>query len=210
MPMVAEAVIAMLACARIGAIHSVVFGGFAAPELAARIEDATPAAILAASCGIEPGRIVAYKPLLDSAIEQSKHKPHTVLMLQRPMAEASMVAGRDHDWASADRRRQAARPQGRLRRGQGHRPALHPLHVRHHRRAQGRGARQRRAHGGAQVDHEEPLRHRAGRGLLGGLRRRLGGGPLLHRATRRCCTAARRSSTRASRSERRTPARSGA
>ncbi|HET7157083.1 MAG TPA: propionyl-CoA synthetase [Hyphomicrobiaceae bacterium] len=101
MPMVAEAVIAMLACARIGAIHSVVFGGFAAPELAARIEDATPVAILAASCGIEPGRVVAYKPLLDSAIAQSKHKPSKVLMLQRPMAEATMVAGRDHDWAGA-------------------------------------------------------------------------------------------------------------
>ena len=100
MPMMAEAVIAMLACARIGAIHSVVFGGFAAPELAARIEDATPVAILAASCGIEPGRVVAYKPLLDGAIEQSKHKPKSVLMLQRPMSEASMVAGRDHDWAA--------------------------------------------------------------------------------------------------------------
>ena len=109
MPMIPEAVISMLACARIGAIHSVVFGGFAAPELAARIEDATPVAILAASCGIEPGRIVQYKPLLDAAIEQSKHKPATVLMLQRPMAEATMVAGRDHDWASADRRRQTAR-----------------------------------------------------------------------------------------------------
>jgi propionyl-CoA synthetase len=101
MPMIPEAAIAMLACARIGAIHSVVFGGFAAPELAARIEDATPVAILAASCGLEPGRIVAYKPLLDAAIEQSKHKPDKVLMLQRPMAEASMIAGRDHDWANA-------------------------------------------------------------------------------------------------------------
>jgi propionyl-CoA synthetase len=101
MPMMPEAVIAMLACARIGAIHSVVFGGFAAPELAARIEDATPVAVLAASCGIEPGRIVAYKPLLDAAIEQSRHKPGKVLMLQRPMAEASTVAGRDHDWAGA-------------------------------------------------------------------------------------------------------------
>jgi len=101
MPMIPEAVISMLACARIGAIHSVVFGGFAAPELAARIEDATPVAILAASCGLEPGRIVQYKPLLDAAIEQSRHKPATVLMLQRPMAEATMVSGRDHDWASA-------------------------------------------------------------------------------------------------------------
>jgi propionyl-CoA synthetase len=111
MPMVPEAVIAMLACARIGAIHSVVFGGFAAPELAARIEDATPAAVLAASCGIEPGRIVAYKPLLDAAIELSGHKPASVLMLQRPMAEATMVAGRDHDWAGAvaDARRRGRR-----------------------------------------------------------------------------------------------------
>ncbi len=95
MPMVAEAVIAMLACARIGAIHSVVFGGFAAPELAARIEDATPVAILAASCGIEPGRIVAYKPLLDSAIEQSKHKPSQ-------SADAAAADGRGHHgcWAA--------------------------------------------------------------------------------------------------------------
>jgi propionyl-CoA synthetase len=101
MPMIPEAVMAMLACARIGAIHSVVFGGFAAPELATRIEDAKPVAMLSASCGIEPGRIVQYKPLLDAAIDLSKHKPAAVLMLQRPMAEASMVSGRDHDWASA-------------------------------------------------------------------------------------------------------------
>jgi propionyl-CoA synthetase len=100
MPMVPEAIMGMLACARIGAIHSVVFGGFAAPELATRIDDAKPVAILSASCGIEPGRIVAYKPLLDSAINLSRHKPQSVLMLQRPMAEAEMVPGRDHDWAS--------------------------------------------------------------------------------------------------------------
>jgi propionyl-CoA synthetase len=101
MPMIPEAVIAMLACARIGAIHSVVFGGFAAPELATRIEDAKPVAILSASCGVEPGRIVQYKPLLDAAIELSRHKPRKVLMLQRPMAEASMLPARDHDWAGA-------------------------------------------------------------------------------------------------------------
>jgi propionyl-CoA synthetase len=101
MPMVPEAVIAMLACARIGAIHSVVFGGFAAPELATRIDDSKPVAILSASCGIEPGRVVHYKPLLDAAIELSTHKPPAVLMLQRPMAEASMIADRDHDWESA-------------------------------------------------------------------------------------------------------------
>jgi propionyl-CoA synthetase len=101
MPMIPEAVMAMLACARIGAIHSVVFGGFAAPELATRIDDCKPAAVLSASCGIEPGRVVEYKPLLDSAIKLANHKPHSVLMLQRPMSEATMVSGRDHDWQSA-------------------------------------------------------------------------------------------------------------
>ena len=100
MPMVPEAVIAMLACARIGAIHSVVFGGFAARELATRIDDAKPKVILSASCGIEPGRIVHYKPLLDEAITLAQHKPDACLILQRPQAEAAMVAGRDHDWAS--------------------------------------------------------------------------------------------------------------
>jgi propionyl-CoA synthetase len=101
MPMIPEAVMAMLACARIGAIHSVVFGGFAAPELATRIDDAKPAAVLSASCGIEPGRVVKYKPLLDAAIDLARHKPGAVLMLQRPMAEAEMTPGRDYDWASA-------------------------------------------------------------------------------------------------------------
>ena len=100
MPMVPEAVIAMLACARIGAVHSVVFGGFAARELATRIDDAKPKVILSASCGIEPGRIVHYKPLLDEAITLARHKPDACLILQRPQAEAAMVAGRDHDWAA--------------------------------------------------------------------------------------------------------------
>ncbi|MCZ8260261.1 MAG: propionyl-CoA synthetase [Beijerinckiaceae bacterium] len=98
MPMIPEAVIAMLACARIGAIHSVVFGGFAARELATRIDDAEPKLILAASCGLEPGRIVAYKPLLDRAIEESRHKPEACLILQRPEAVADLVPGRDFDW----------------------------------------------------------------------------------------------------------------
>ena len=100
MPMVPEAVIAMLACARIGAVHSVVFGGFAARELATRIDDAKPKVILSASCGIEPGRIVHYKPLLDEAITLAQHKPSACLILQRPQAEATMIAGRDHDWAA--------------------------------------------------------------------------------------------------------------
>jgi propionyl-CoA synthetase len=100
MPMVPEAVIAMLACARIGAIHSVVFGGFAARELATRIDDAKPKVVLSASCGIEPGRIVHYKPLLDEAIAIAAHKPDACLILQRPQAEAAMTPGRDHDWAA--------------------------------------------------------------------------------------------------------------
>jgi len=99
MPLVPEAVIAMLACARIGAIHSVVFGGFAAKELATRIDDARPRVILSASCGLEPERIVSYKPLLDEAIELAHHKPDACLVLQRPQQEARLLAGRDHDWA---------------------------------------------------------------------------------------------------------------
>jgi propionyl-CoA synthetase len=99
MPMVPEAVVAMLACARIGAVHSVVFGGFAANELATRIDDAKPKVILSASCGLEPGRIVKYKPLLDEAIKLAGHKPDACLILQRPQEEATLVPGRDHDWA---------------------------------------------------------------------------------------------------------------
>ncbi|MEE7455487.1 propionyl-CoA synthetase [Methylorubrum populi] len=110
MPMVPEALFGMLACARIGAIHSVVFGGFAANELAARIEDAAPKVILAASCGIEPARVVAYKPLLDAAIERSSHKPDACLILQRPQGEADLVEGRDRDWAeTVARARRAGR-----------------------------------------------------------------------------------------------------
>ncbi|MFG1426464.1 propionyl-CoA synthetase [Roseixanthobacter glucoisosaccharinicivorans] len=99
MPMVPEAVIAMLACARIGAVHSVVFGGFAAKELAVRIDDAAPKVILAASCGIEPNRVVPYKPLLDAAIAMANVKPSGCLILQRPQLAADMVEGRDLDWA---------------------------------------------------------------------------------------------------------------
>jgi propionyl-CoA synthetase len=100
MPMVPEAVIGMLACARIGAVHSVVFGGFAAHELATRIDDAKPKVILSASCGLEPGRVVNYKPLLDEAIVLARHKPDACLILQRPQAEAALVSGRDHNWAN--------------------------------------------------------------------------------------------------------------
>ncbi|MGH6954176.1 MAG: AMP-binding protein, partial [Alphaproteobacteria bacterium] len=101
MPMVPETVVAMLACARLGAIHSVVFGGFAANELAVRLDDCTPKIIVSASCGLEPGRVVAYKPLLDKAIELARHKPERVIVLQRPMQRASLVQGRDVLWEDA-------------------------------------------------------------------------------------------------------------
>lgn len=101
MPMVPEALIAMLACARIGAIHSVVFGGFASNELAVRIDDATPAVIISASCGVEPSRVVPYKPLLDEAINLAQHKPGACIILQRPLQEAQMEAPRDIDWEQA-------------------------------------------------------------------------------------------------------------
>jgi len=98
MPMVPEAAIAMLACARIGAIHSVVFGGFASHELATRIDDAKPRVVVSASCGIEISRVIPYKPLLDAAIAEARSKPEACVVLQRPMCQAEMVPGRDHDW----------------------------------------------------------------------------------------------------------------
>ena len=99
MPMIPQAAFAMLACARIGAIHSVVFGGFAAAELATRINDAKPKLIMSASCGLEPGRVIAYKPLVDKAIELATHKPDISLVWQRPQRTADLVQGRDYDWA---------------------------------------------------------------------------------------------------------------
>lgn len=101
MPMVPEAVVAILATARLGAVHSVVFGGFAANELAVRIDDAKPKMIVSASCGIEVNRVIEYKPLLDEAITVASHKPDACIVLQRPQAEASMMDGRDVDWAEA-------------------------------------------------------------------------------------------------------------
>ena len=101
MPMIPEAVVAMLGCARLGAVHSVVFGGFAAAELAKRIDDAQPKAIISASCGHEPNRIVAYKPLLDEAIELSSHKPDNCVIYQREALTADLVAGRDLEWNEA-------------------------------------------------------------------------------------------------------------
>ena len=101
MPMIPEAVIAMLACARIGAAHSVVFGGFAAHELAVRIDDAAPEVVVSASCGIEVSRVVEYKPILDRAIELAAHKPGRCVIVQRPQALAELTAGRDLDWEQA-------------------------------------------------------------------------------------------------------------
>jgi propionyl-CoA synthetase len=109
MPMVPEAVIAMLACARIGAVHSVVFGGFAPHELAVRIDDATPKLVVSASCGIEVSRVVPYKPIVDRAIEMSVHKPSWCVIKQRPQARADLLTGRDLDW---DQEMAAAVPTG--------------------------------------------------------------------------------------------------
>jgi propionyl-CoA synthetase len=102
MPMVPEAAIGMLACARLGAVHSVVFGGFAAAELSTRIADAKPKVIVSASCGLEPGRIVKYKPLLDAAIGLSPHKPDACLILQREQSPCELTAGRDYDFLEAE------------------------------------------------------------------------------------------------------------
>ena len=101
LPMIPEALISMLACARLGAVHSVVFGGFAPPELAVRLDDATPKVLLTASCGIEINRVIEYKPIVDAAIELAAHKPDTCIVLQRPQAQAEMQAGRDVDWREA-------------------------------------------------------------------------------------------------------------
>src|SRR5262249_48272666 len=100
MPMVPEALIAMLACARLGAVHSVVFGGFAANQLATRIDDAKPKVVVAASCGPAPGRVVEYKPLLDAGIGMAAHKPERCIILQRPQ-QACAMSGRDIDWQAA-------------------------------------------------------------------------------------------------------------
>jgi propionyl-CoA synthetase len=121
MPMVPEAAFSMLACARLGAIHSMVFGGFAPPELAARISDAKPKAIIAASCGLEPGRLIAYKPMLDAALELSEHKPEACLIFQRPACAAQMTPGLDHDFIAAEAAAEPAEPVSV--------EATHPLYI---------------------------------------------------------------------------------
>ena len=102
MPMVPEAVVGMLACARLGAIHSVVFGGFASNELATRIDDARPSVILTATCGIEIDRVIPYGPLLEGALAIAKHRPAKIVVLQRPEHRADLVAGRDLDWSAVE------------------------------------------------------------------------------------------------------------
>ena len=153
MPMVPEALIAMLACARLGAIHSVVFGGFASNELAVRIDDASPKVIVSASCGVEPTRVVPYKPLLDEAINLAQHKPDCCVILQRPMLVADLQDGRDLDWEQA----MASAAACRMRAGECQRSTVYSLHLRHHWSAQGRGARYRGQYCCAEVEHEEYL-----------------------------------------------------
>ena len=177
MPMIPQAAVAMLACARLGAVHSVVFGGFAANELAVRIDDAKPKVVVSASCGIEVSRIISYKPLLDEAIRLAKHKPEKCIILQRPMQPAEMIAGRDLDWEEEMWNGKAAR----LCAGRGDCSSLYFVYVRDDRAAERCGARQWRPHRGLEMDHEEHLWRRSRRRVLGGFRHRLGGWPFLHR-----------------------------
>lgn len=141
MPMIPEAAFAMLACARLGAIHSVVFGGFASSSLATRIEDSTPTVIVTADAGSRDGRTIAYKPLVDQAIDLSAHKPRRVLIVDRGITHAAMTEGRDVDYEAAAIRRRFAPHAVRL--GRCGSPVLHPVHERHDRSAERSAARHR-------------------------------------------------------------------
>ena len=179
MPMIPEAAFAMLACARIGAIHSVVFGGFASASLASRIDDAEPKVVVSADAGSRAGKVIAYKPLLDEAIALAAHKPAKVLLVDRGLAPMALVAGRDVDYADAARA--APRRARALRLGRCDPSELHALHQRHDRQAEGRAARHRRLRRGAGGEHEAHLLRQGGRNLLLDQRHRLGRRPQLHR-----------------------------
>ena len=185
MPMVPEAAVAMLACARLGAVHSVVFGGFAPHELAVRIDDARPAVIVSASCGIEGRRVIEYMPLLEAAVGLAEHPPRA---LRDPAARRT---GGRRGRAAAGAAQGRPRPRlgrahgrggpGRPRAGRRLGPPLHPLHLGHDGGAQGRGPRQRRARRGPAAQHARDLRHPPRPGLLGRLGRGLGRRAQLHR-----------------------------
>jgi len=176
MPMIPEAVVAMLACARIGAIHSVVFGGFASHELAVRIDDCKPKVIISASCGIEHGKVVDYKRLLDFAIEMAHFKPEICIIRQREQLKAELNEERDLSWKQSLLGAEPAQcaPPG------SNRSPLHSLHLRHHWPAERDCPRQRRAHGCPEMEHGQCLQCPARRGLLGSKRCGLGCRPLLH------------------------------
>jgi len=165
MPMVPEAVVAMLACARIGAVHSVVFGGFAPHELAKRIDDARPVMVISASCGIEGQRVIAYKPLLDEALRLARHQVGKCIVLQRPQASAALARRRDLEWYEALAEAPAA-PCASL-------AATDPLYILYTSGTTGKPKGVVRDHGGqrggARLVDAGGLRHAGGRCLLGGL-----------------------------------------
>ena len=182
----------MLACARIGAVHSVVFGGFAARELAARIDDARPVLVVTASCGIEVQLVVEYMPLLNAALEIAEHPPDRCIVLQRPQCLAGARPGRDLEWGEALEGAEPATP------CRWPRPALRALHLGDHREAQGRRPRQRRPRGRPALVDGEHLRDRAGPRPSGPPRTSAGSSATPTSCTRRSSPAAP-SSTRASR-----------